>query len=84
MEVILSTVANEQLGKIQNPYRRQIYQKLKLLEANGLALNSVKALTGKYAGAYRIRSGEFRIVFFVLDDVAHVIQIEKRGDVYRP
>ena len=55
------------------------------LEKNPRQGNNVKPLTGQYAGSYRYRVGDLRVVY-TIDDRAvtvFVITIAKRGDVYR-
>ena len=57
---------------------RQIAEKLKLLAADPSSLPS-EGLKG-YAPMRRLKSGEFRIVFGVEDDVVQIRLIGKRND----
>ena len=57
---------------------RQIAEKLKLLAADPSSLPS-EGLKG-YAPMRRLKSGEFRIVFVVEDDVVQIRLIGKRND----
>jgi mRNA interferase RelE/StbE len=50
-------------------------------ENPGAAVN-VKALTG-HPGSYRIRKGDWRLVFTIADDVLTIVRIAPRGSVYR-
>lgn len=54
------------------------------LERNPRSGNNVKALKGRFAGSYRYRLGDLRVVYTINDrEVAvFVITIAKRGDVY--
>ena len=49
---------------------------------NPVAAVDVKALTG-HADSYRIRKGDWRLVFTVADDVLTIVRIAPRGSVYR-
>jgi mRNA interferase RelE/StbE len=45
-----------------------------------------KVLKGKLKGLYRIRSGEFRIVYQIADDrlIVTIIKVGDRRDIYEP
>jgi len=46
--------------------------------------NGVKALQGNFKGLYRIRSGNYRVVYQIKDDVLEilVVRIAHRGQIY--
>jgi mRNA interferase RelE/StbE len=46
------------------------------------AVSGVKALTGRLAGYFRIRTGDYRIVFRVSDEKVIVWRIGDRKDIY--
>ena len=50
--------------------------------ANWPNVSGAKPLKGKLAGNYRIRTGDYRIVFRVTGDTVIVWKIGYRGDVY--
>jgi len=54
------------------------------LERNPRAGNNVKALKGHWAGSYRYRLGDLRVVYTINDQAVavFVITIAKRSDVY--
>jgi mRNA interferase RelE/StbE len=54
------------------------------LEKNPRQGNNLKPLKGKFAGSYRYRVGDLRIVYTVNDRAVtvFVITIAKRSDVY--
>ena len=54
------------------------------LERNPRGGNNVKALKGYFAGSFRYRVGDLRVVFTINDRavVVYVIAIAKRSDVY--
>lgn len=54
------------------------------LEKDPRAGNNVKALKGRFAGSYRYRVGDCRVVYTINDRqvTVFVITIARRGDVY--
>jgi mRNA interferase RelE/StbE len=54
------------------------------LERNPRTGNNIKALKGYFAGSYRYRVGDLRVVYTIDDRavVVYVITIAKRSDVY--
>jgi mRNA interferase RelE/StbE len=81
VEVKLSAI--KALATIPNPHRRRIVKAI-----DGLARHPRPAGCTKLAGAdnaYRIRVGDYRIVYQIEDRVliVYVIRIAHRKDVYR-
>lgn len=71
------------LGGIPNPHRRRIAKAIDSLAADPRPPGCRKP---KGSGdGYRIRVGDYRIVYRVLDKVlvVYVIRIGRRGDIYR-
>jgi mRNA interferase RelE/StbE len=71
------------LARIPNPYRRRIARAI-----DGLARDPRPAGCVKLAGAenaYRIRVGDYRIVYQIVDRilVVYIIRVAHRKDVYR-
>jgi mRNA interferase RelE/StbE len=54
------------------------------LERDPRAGNNVRALTGRFAGSYRYRLGDLRVVYTINDRqvAVFVITIAQRSDVY--
>jgi len=75
--------AEKALAGIPNPYWRRIARAI-----DGLARTPRPAGSSKLAGsedAYRIRVGDYRIVYTIVDRVltVYVIRVAHRKDVYR-
>lgn len=74
--------AAKELAKIQNPNRARIIAKME-----GLAIeprpDGVVKLTG--LGAYRLRVGDYRIVYTIEDSIqiVSIIRISHRSNVYQ-
>ena len=75
--------AQEFLYTLPEKHEHQIVQKILLLARNPMSPRS-KILEG-YAPLRRIRSGDYRIIYFVEGNVLKIPLIGKRGDdeVYR-
>lgn len=75
--------AEKALAKIPNPYRRRLVKAI-----DGLARDPRPVGSVKLAGideAYRVRVGDYRIVYEIVDDVLtiYIVRIAHRRDVYR-
>ncbi|MBE9507152.1 MAG: type II toxin-antitoxin system RelE/ParE family toxin [Chloroflexi bacterium] len=72
---VLDTATRE-LAKLDKPSGRRVVERIHWLAAN---LDSIKpeALTGDLAGLYKLRAGDYRIVYEILHDeqtiVIHII-----------
>ena len=75
--------AADALAKISNPHRRRIARKIDRLADNPRPRGAT-ALAGRL-GLYRIRVGDYRVVYQVQDAalLVLVVRIGGRGDVYR-
>ena len=83
LKVHIADEARDFLRTVPKKHARQVIAKIELLAANPRPSQS-KELEG-YAPLRRLRSGDYRIVYFVEDDVLKVPIVDKRGDdqVYR-
>jgi len=53
-------------------------------EINKLPLGDVKRLRGKKEPPfYRLRIGNYRVIFYMEQDVITVLRIDSRGDIYK-
>jgi len=83
-EIILTKVAEKQLKKLPKKDQSKIADKLQSLSSNPKP-SEVKLLKGKLAPYYRIRSGDYRVIYAIEDDklVVLVVKISHRKEVYR-
>jgi mRNA interferase RelE/StbE len=81
-KIIIAEQAIKALGKLPRKVQRQISEKI-----DSLADNPRPAGTEKLQGAdlYRIRSGDYRVIYQIKDDVliVLVVRIGHRKDIYR-
>ena len=68
------------IAKQPKPQRERLLKAIYRLPFMG----DIKAMQG-YAGFYRLRVGDYRVIYTVNDDVllVRVIEVGNRGDVYK-
>jgi mRNA-degrading endonuclease RelE of RelBE toxin-antitoxin system len=79
MEIRLTDGAVQDLATLPNRIAGQILKKIERLR--GGLVGDIKALRGISAG-YRLRSGDYRILFDVHENVAIIQQIKHRRVAY--
>lgn len=86
MEIRFTRWAKKQLSKLPNQIRKRIDQKIRAYAEKPSALaNNVETLKGTGGSSYRLRVGDYRILFKVDDggqDVIYIYHIAHRKDVY--
>ncbi|HUB24183.1 MAG TPA: type II toxin-antitoxin system RelE/ParE family toxin [Tepidisphaeraceae bacterium] len=81
MQVALSAEAAEDYGKLPRSIQPRIDNIIRRL-AQWPEVSGVKPLVGRLAGNFRIRTGDYRIVFRVAGDKVIVWKLGDRKDVY--
>lgn len=79
--VIITPSAQREFRALPLPIQgrvREVFARLR----NWPNVSGVKALRGNLAGNYRIRTGDYRVVFRVQGSIVIVWKIGYRGDVY--
>ena len=87
VKIVYSHLAEKELGKLPKQIAIRILSKVLDNASQQNVLARAKVLTGRFAGAYRYRVGDYRVVF-VLDDkrnivVLTVLTIKHRKDIYK-
>jgi mRNA interferase RelE/StbE len=87
IKIEYSHVAEKEIAKLPKQIARRILSKVLNNASQHDVLARAKSLTGRFAGAYRYRIGDYRVVF-VLDDkgniiVLTVLSIKHRKDIYK-
>jgi mRNA interferase RelE/StbE len=83
-EVILAPEAAAFYATADRPLARKLAHCLRQLEQEPRRHNNIKRLSGAYAGRYRIRAGDWRIIYRI-DDAAssvYVLSIAHRREIY--
>jgi mRNA interferase RelE/StbE len=81
MKIAISPLAKKQLRKISKPDQIAIGQKIRLLKEESVSLQEEK-LQG-YNNIFRVRVGDYRIVYKKVSQEIYIILIRHRKDVYR-
>ena len=83
----ISSAAKKKYSKLDKSTKRRIKKALNELanNENPKFCKDVKPLVGKLKGFYRLRVGNFRIIFALLEDrkTIAVVNIVPRGDAYK-
>jgi mRNA interferase RelE/StbE len=83
-EVLLHPDAQAVYVNADKALAKKISRCLQQLAQTPLLHPNIKALKGDYAGDYRYRIGEYRVIYSVDEDVVKVLvlTIVKRGEAY--
>ncbi|HSU67051.1 MAG TPA: type II toxin-antitoxin system RelE/ParE family toxin [Tepidisphaeraceae bacterium] len=79
--VIIAPAAQKEFEQLPLPIQARVLAIFARLE-NWPNVSGWKALRGNLARSYRIRTGDYRVVFSVTGDVVTVWKIGYRGSVY--
>ncbi len=79
--VRLTATARKQLAQLPASIRARMYDLLERLE-KWPEVSGAKPLRGNLSGRYRLRTGDFRMQFRVVDNVVIVEQIGHRDGFY--
>ena len=76
--------ASQDLGRLDKPVGRRIVERLKWLSAN-LDVIRLEALSGDLKGLYKLRVGNYRIIYEVLGEEQTIMvhAIGHRREIYR-
>ena len=53
-----------------------------LTEYGELGIGDVKALSGQWQGHFRIRIGDYRVIFTITPDEITIVRTQHRSDIY--
>ncbi|QYX32088.1 type II toxin-antitoxin system RelE family toxin [Sphaerospermopsis torques-reginae] len=83
-EVLLHPDAQKVYVNADKALAKKIARCLQQLEQNPRSHPNIKALKGGYAGFYRYRIGDYRVIYSIEDEVVQVfvVAIAHRGEVY--
>jgi len=80
-QVQLTPAAVEGVQKLPTPIKSRVNDVIARL-ADWPNVSGAKLLRGELKGAYRIRTGDYRVLFTVKGDVVVVFRVDNRRDVY--
>jgi mRNA-degrading endonuclease RelE of RelBE toxin-antitoxin system len=73
--------ARGELRSVERELAVRILQALTLYGESGLG--DIKALAGKWQGYFRLRVGDYRIIFTAAPDEITIVRVRHRSEVYR-
>ena len=79
--VLITPAAQKQLDKVPRGIHGRISNLIARLE-RWPQVSGTKPLRGKLAGRFRLRTGDWRLIYSVVGDVVHIEAIDNRKDVY--
>ncbi len=79
--VVLTLAAQKQMRKLPGGMMRRVNDVLQRLESWPI-VSGAKPLRGKLSGSYRIRCGDWRVVFHLAGGTVMVSAVDNRRDVY--
>ena len=79
--VTLEYVAAKQLGKLPKPIKSRMIELIARL-ADWPQVSGAKPLTGKLAGHFRLRTGDYRMQFRVVSGTVVIEQVGHRDGFY--
>ena len=74
--------AIKSLKRIPEPHKTHIKDSIDRLTQFTTAMGNIKALQGEYKGLYRLRTGEYRILFDVANSTITILDIFTRQKGY--
>ncbi|MBI4098459.1 MAG: type II toxin-antitoxin system RelE/ParE family toxin [Candidatus Magasanikbacteria bacterium] len=83
MEYYLTPAALRDLEKLPHDIRKRIYHKLNFYTRQPAPLIFARQLTNEVAGKFRLRVGDYRIIFNVVKNKMIVHAIGHRRDIYK-
>ena len=82
MQVLLTKTAQKDLTRIPKDRRSQVLQALRALESwpllEGMDITRLKGYEEKI---YRLRIGDYRVVFFTAEDAIHILRVVSRQEL---
>ncbi|MEI6091681.1 MAG: type II toxin-antitoxin system RelE/ParE family toxin [bacterium] len=82
-KISLAKSAAKDYNDLHEPIKSQINEVINKLEQFGTDAPNIKPLTGQLKGYFRIRSGDYRIVFFLGKEAITIVSILHRKEVYK-
>lgn len=81
----LSAKASKYLLRLNQTTASRLLDRMEALKTDPYRIRGVKRLTGRLAGLYRLRIGDYRFVYEIreADKIIVVLVIGAKGDIYK-
>jgi len=73
--------AMKQLSKLDKPVARMILEEIEAFADNPV-ITKIKKLKTPFDGAYRLRIGDYRVIFYLEEELMLISKIAHRKEVY--
>jgi mRNA interferase RelE/StbE len=73
--------ALKQLAKLDKPVAATVLEGIEAFAANPL-ITKIKKLKTPFDGAYRLRIGDYRVIFYMEDELLLISKVAHRKEVY--
>lgn len=84
-EIFVSTTASKELNKLESKIKERVKRKVREIStdpSNSKGRFDIKKLAGKKRTYYRLRVGDYRIIYFLEDNMVKVVRVATRSDAY--
>lgn len=89
--LIINKTSNKYLNNLDLKTKEKILQKIKLtkdwLESKSNVMPDIKSMQGDWKGYYRLRVGNYRVIFRIESQIEirimYIESIDNRGDIYK-
>jgi mRNA interferase RelE/StbE len=82
-KIIFAKSAKDDIDTLDTAIQKRLSKKLLLVAGVTDVMPISKRLTGNLEGVYRIRIGDYRILFVLQDKDINILRVQHRKDVYR-
>ena len=80
--ILIQERAVKSLRKIPEPYKAHVKDAIDRLIQFSPKMSNIKALQGKYKGLFRLRSGDYRVLFDVVNNTIIILDVFIRQTGY--
>jgi mRNA interferase RelE/StbE len=81
--LIFAKSAKDDIGRLDAVIQKRLSKKLAQVAALADVTLVAKILTGNLGGVYRIRVGDYRVLFVLEGGNINILRVQHRKDVYR-
>lgn len=78
--ILITEKAQKDIKNLDSKTKQKIIEKLKYLSNDPISL-SIKLINSKI-GEYRFRTGDYRVIFDIDDEIIVILKIGHRKDIY--
>ena len=81
--IVFTKQAKKDIDALETAVKRQLYKKLTHMKSFSSISSAAKKLHNSNLGEYRLRIGNYRLIFDLDKSIIVVLRVQHRKDVYR-